>query len=430
MSTAIYLTDEASDVQPATGQYLRARLGRRSDCCSLVRAVTNTAAGPSAGIQLTRTAAGVVLAWLTDPLDGTDLTAAAWEIHVWAKESAAAANVALRTQVRKFTTAGVGATALDDNQGTELGTASVDTAITTAVATATTMADGDRLLITLLLDDAGTMGAGATATVSYNGQRPRAEGDSSLVCPDNLTVTAALPNATGIMVERAIKDLSNSNPFLTDPELVRAFEDALAIYSRDRPLDVADYLSGDGTAYDFRLPRRWVWGLSFLKSVEHPAGEQFPVLLEPTEYGVREATTGQQPVRSLRFPSLVPASGTDNVLVTYTTRHVHTDELDTVPADDLLAVCWLAGSIAADMAAAKMAASSDSTLAADSVNYRDGTARWHAVAKRLRERYQAHIAGGLAGEGTTVPPAGRWVDWDASLAEGAGDRLYHRRRYR
>ena len=99
MATNIWLTDSDSDLSG----YLRATIGYRSDAPSIVRAVTNTEAGPSSGVQVTRTAgATTALAWITDRLDGTDLSAAAWTWHLWAYESAAAANAALRVQVYPY----------------------------------------------------------------------------------------------------------------------------------------------------------------------------------------------------------------------------------------------------------------------------------------------------------------------------------------
>src|SRR5690349_4825890 len=101
LSSVIWLTDSDSDISG----YKLAKLGSRSDCCSLVRAVTNTTAGPTSGVQITRTAGGTTLGWITEPLDGTDMTAATWEAHIWAKESSGSANVALHTQVLRYTNA-------------------------------------------------------------------------------------------------------------------------------------------------------------------------------------------------------------------------------------------------------------------------------------------------------------------------------------
>lgn len=420
MPATFHLTDEPADI----AGYRRAKLGSRGDAPSLVRSVTTTAAGPSSGIQITRAAGGAALAWITDPLDGTDLTAATWQFRVWARESSAAANAALRFQVLPYTSAEQAA-ALDDNGGTELTTTIADYARTSGAATATALADGDRLVFKILVDDAGTLAAGHTVTVAYNGQYAKAEGDSSIICPDPLALTAALPSATRTRVRRVLQDTSSTNPTLTDAEIDQAFEAALKQYSRDRPRVVADSLSGDGSAYDFVLPRAWVWSLSRLLTVEYPAGEQTPTLVDTNDAILHETVAGGQPVRLLRFLATTPASGTDNIVVRYTTRHLHTDESDTVPADDLDALCYLAASFAAETLAAWQAASTDSTIAADGVNHRDGEQRWRSVAKSLRARYDGHLGQGEA----SVAAAGQILDWDTNLSWGQ-DRLFHGRRLR
>lgn len=421
MPTTLYLTDEPSDI----AGYRRLKLGSRGDAPSLVRAVTSTEAGPSSGVQITRTAGGTALAWISDALDGTDLTAAAWVFHVWAKESDAAANAALRFQVLPYTTAEQAA-ALDDDGGVELTTTTADYARTSVVATITTLNDGDRLVLKVLVDDAGTLAAGHTVTVSYNGQTARAEGDSAVICPDTLAVTAALPAATRTRVRNILIDDSATEPSLTDAQVDQAFGAALKQYSDDRPRVAVALLSGDGSAYDFGLPAGWVWGLSRLLSVEHPAGEQRPVLLDAADVVIHESALGGQPVRVLRFLTTTPASGTDNVAVRYTTRHLHTDETDTVPVDDLDALCYLAASYAAETLAAWMAASSDSTIAADNVNHRNGSDIWRSVARSLRARYDAHLG---KGEAANVAAAGATVDWDTNLSWGH-DRLFHGKRWR
>lgn len=430
MSVNLHLTDELADIQPASGVYYRLKLGARSDNPSLVRSVTNTAAGPSSGIQLTRTAGGTAIAWITDRLSGVPLTAAAWIFHIWAKESAAAANAALRFQIIPFTVAEQAA-ALDDNNGTELGTASADYARTSGNATATAMADGNRLVLTILIDDAGTMGADQTVTVSFNGHLPGAEGDSYVVCPDPLALTAQTPQATITRVRNALMDTDTAHPMLDDGQIRYAFDLALREYSSDRPRIAVTALSGDGSAYDFVLPRHWVAGFSTISSLEYPAGEQSARLLAPEEYTVTESALGTGLTRRLHFPQITPDSGTDNLIVRYTTRHSHTDELDTVPADDLDAVSLLAAAYGAKFLAAKAAANQDSTLNADMVSRQTETDRWLKLAKEYRAAYARHLGlGGGEDGGKSSVAAGFYVqDLDTNLT-GGHDRLFHSRRFR
>lgn len=422
MTSNIWLTDESAELSG----YLRARVGARSQAPSLVRAVTSTEDGPSSGVQLTRAAAGTVLAWLTDPLAAVDLTAEAWTAHLWAYESAIAANAALRLQVFQFTNAEAGAALLDHNPGTELGLATKDSLYTTGAATATSLNAGDRLVIKVLLDDATgeNMATGHSVTFAYNGEGPRMEGDSFLVCPNTLYLAAQVPADTLVAVRLTLKDKGDDSPALEDEDLAHAIGDALVQYSKDRPRRAIANYSGDGSAYDFTLPRLWVHGFSSVLGIEHPAGEQHPVMLSREDYTVRETWLAEQPVRKLRFFA-IPASGTDNICVHYTTGHRHDTLQDTVLEGDKVAFVRLAASFAALQMSAKAANASDATISADVVQHRDAEQRWRSVAKELRAFYDEHL-----GRKSGPKAAMATGDWDVSLSGRLGEPIFHRTRWR
>lgn len=421
MATTLFLTDERADI----AGYYRLKLSARSDAPSLVRAVTATQAGPTTGIPITRTATGTAISWISDPLDGTDLTANPWTFHMWAAESDAAANVALRFQLLPFTTA-EGTAALDDSATAELPTTTQDYARTSPNATATVMNDRDRLVLKILLIDAGTMATGYSATISYNGQFPGAEGDSWITsASDTLAVTAQIPTATVSAVRAWLKDTDPTRPFITTAEIQQGITRAIDEYSRDRPRAIAEYYSGDSQTFDFPLPRFFVRGFSQIYEVEYPANNQVRTVVDTDDWLIIEkpSTTTNIPIRALRLIS-TPGRGTDNIIVRYSAPQVHTDELDTIPIRDFQAFCQLGGSFAAQMAAGRMAASADSTIGADVVNYRDGVQRWSDVARQLRKGYDDHI-----GAGEDTPPAQFTQDWDTVSSWGT-DRLLHRRRWR
>src|SRR5437016_1209057 len=177
MSTMFWLTDEDADIVG----YKRLKLGGKSDCPSLVQAITSTVAGPATGVQMTN--GGAALAWISDPLNGTALSAATWTIQVWAQESSALANTGLRFEVFRFTIdGGEASSVVDDSVTTALSVVTRSSGRTTPAATATVLNDGDRIVFKVLIHDAGgTMAAAYMTTLSYNGQRPRAEGDSLIV---------------------------------------------------------------------------------------------------------------------------------------------------------------------------------------------------------------------------------------------------------
>lgn len=414
MSTSIWLTDEDADL----AGYKRATLRQRSDVASLVRAVTDTVDGPTAGVQATRGSGGAALAWITDGLEPTEIAAEEWTVRVWAYQSDGAANAALRVQVRKYDYGEDPTPVVDDNPGTELGTTLQGTN-RTSTAVATSLDDGDRLVIVVLFDDASaqTQVAGHTATLSYNGLIPRVEGDSHVVCPTELSLSAETPRRTMDDVRGLVHDIDGEIRLCTDGEVQQCIRDALAVYTRTNPRETYALLDGDGSTVDYPLPRDWIWGLSAIRSVEYPVGETPTRYLDTGWYGVMETTLGAQPVRFLRFES-APEAGTGNVLVRYQTRHRHDDEYDTVPSSDYEAFTWLAGAHLAEMKAAQAAGGSDPTILADTTNHRDAEQRWRSVANTLRERYDAYM--GIGEEaGNDVRPATVFSDWDTSASWGA-----------
>jgi hypothetical protein len=302
--------------------------------------------------------------------------------------------------------------------------------ITTAVATITTMADGDRLVIKVLFDDAtgGSMADSKLATMCYNGQFPGAEGDSYLVCPDALAPTVAVPAAVLTKIRNLLRDTSTTAPLLTDAELKQAFEMALDLYSSDRPRREVEYYSGDNSTYKFRLPRFFVWGWSRIEEVEYPADpddDQVRSLLANHNYEIRQTHLGTQPVRQLVLTNVIPELGTDNLLVTYTARHVHNDEASTVPASDIEALHWLAASLAAAAQAAKAAGATDPTIGADAVSHRDEAARWQSVSRNYRALY----TDSLNLDRSSSSPAQTIGEWDPRNTRGR-DWLQHGWRYR
>lgn len=407
MSTNIWLTDEDS---PIAG-YKRARVGRRSDAASLSTAVAVT--GPSSPIALQE--------WITDPLSAASLTAAAWTVHAWAKMASGSA-AALRLDVHQFTNAEATVALLSYTGTTALGTTYKDVAFTTGNATVTSLASGDRLVFRLTADDQPTMGVGSV-TLYYNGVKARAIGDSYILCPNTICRLVETPNETLTATRYMLKDTDLANPLLSDDDITQAIEVALSEYSTDRPQVAVQALSGDGATHDFALPSQWISDFSRILSVEYPVGDNPAAYVDDEAFGLYVSVSEGQVTQKLRFLS-APVSGTDNVYVAYTTRHVHDTVEDTIPAADLAAFYALCASRCALMLASKQAASSDSTIMADSTDFRGGEQRWRGIARELRQRYQdaLHI-------GSTVAAAYGTGNWDAYLSRGE-DRLVHSRIYR
>lgn len=421
MGTKFWLTDEDADI----AGYKRAKADARSDACSLVRAVTNTALGPTS-IGITRKAAATTtLKWITDPLDGPAIDNTTWSLRVWASEDSLLANAALQLQVSRFTPAGELTPFLTSNTA-ELTTTIRDVGTTTSAPTPATLDLQDRLVFTFLVVDAvaTTMATGYTVTFSYNGLYGGAEGDSYVVCPAEIVIANEIPLETLQSLRRTLRDLGDTNPQFDDNDLIGYLYQALRTYSVDRPRVVAYYYSGDGTTYDFPLPSKWINGFSRVVGIEFPANEQIPSVFETIDYELRESVLGVQPVQFIRFRVNVPESGTNNVQLFYTTHHEFSSEYSTIPANDLDAVLWLAASYAASALSARGAGSIDSSMSADVVNYRDASSKWASVAKMLKDMYLNRVV-----SPDSASPVGSTENWDSALSFGF-PYLWHNRRIR
>jgi hypothetical protein len=299
-------------------------------------------------------------------------------------------------------------------------------------ATGTDLVFGDRLVLKLLADDAslvGNMVAGGTVSISYDGQRAGVEGNSYIVCPDNIQLAADVPPETLLDMRVQIQDESASAKLLSDDNLKLAFRQALREYSKDRPYVETDFWSGDGQTRLFPMPRRWILGFSSMQEVEYPVESNVSErnLLEIDDWELVSDFLGPQPTRQFRFKALAPDQGTSNVLVRYTTSHLHTTLESTIPLEDYDAVILLAASYACLQMATRAAGASDPTIAADAVQHRDETARWQALAKELRTRYTDRFR---KSDATTLAPASVTRDWDIHTSVPGEPFLFKSSRWR
>lgn len=147
--------------------------------------VTNTAAGPTAGVQLTESAGGAVTSWMTNCLQAVTISGTI-TFNIRGLESNALANAGFQVKVERCNAAGVvQSTIVNSERGTEMGTS--DAANNwTASPTSTALSDGDRLKITVYANDAGgNMTSGRTVTISLDGPTAAAAGDSYVTFTEN-----------------------------------------------------------------------------------------------------------------------------------------------------------------------------------------------------------------------------------------------------
>ena len=190
-----YLTDTAETINPGAATEKQALTTRGGGS---VNSVTNTAAGPTAGIQVTDSAGGSALEWYTPPLNAVTIGGVA-TFNVRGLESNAAANAILRGEIAVVASDGSGAAAWGSGwprqTQAELGT--TDQARTLLASGAdTAITAGQRLRFRVFADDSGTtngaMGTGFTVTVSYNGTTAAAAGDSYVILPVTVTEQVAV----------------------------------------------------------------------------------------------------------------------------------------------------------------------------------------------------------------------------------------------
>ena len=202
---------------------------------------------------------------------------------------------------------------------------------------------------------------------------------------------------------------------LPSGDLTAAIEEALVgRYSKDRPLVVVEDLTGDGATYEWDLAAvsGWQNGFSQVVRIEYPQGERVPTYLEGDEWMIYESPTG----RFLRF-TFVPANS-KTARVHFTAWHAV--DASSLPDADFYAVGALAAALAARRLAAIYAQTGDSSIGADTVNYRTKSQEYLALARRLEQDYENLL--GTDPE-RTAPAASRTADWKGETA--GGDRLTH-----
>lgn len=194
-------------------------------------------------------------------------------------------------------------------------------------------------------------------------------------------------------------------------------QQAVSQYSRLRPLEKVDEISGDGT-YEYALPSDWVSDFSIFRRIEYPAGtSQDPNddVIEPEKYCVYKTAS----TSVLRFFETTPTSG-HTIRRTYTIRHSVTADASTVFANDFNAVCSLGAAFCCFDLARRYAQDTESLLAADSVDRRGKSGKYLEIGRGLLKEWATHM--GLGEE--TVTAADGIKDLDLDL-DGMGDFITH-----
>lgn len=229
-----------------------------------------------------------------------------------------------------------------------------------------------------------------------------------------------------------VQRTQDSDALLTPDQYADAVRAALAMYSKHRPRTLVEDLAGDGD-YDYDLPDDWVEGSSSLKTVEHPAGQREPIVLEAEDYTLYQTADATV----LRFLQLIPVAG-ETIRLTFTAPHVIDDTTTTVPVNDANAVADLAASVACEWLSSRFSQSGEPTLQADSADHTSKARDFALRATAFRNQYYdymglprpgAKTSDGREASSASVAAASAVRDWDTDLSTG-DDRLTHPRRRR
>ena len=186
---------------------------------------------------------------------------------------------------------------------------------------------------------------------------------------------------------------------------------AIERYSHDLPLEVTTDVSGDAGKYygiDASLTS-WSEGFSQIINIEYPApivaSDEAPTYLEPDDWDDDYWADG---TRYLYLPNHAPAA-TDKMRIRYTAPYTATYNEYDVPPQHFFAICNLAAGLCAQAIANKYSRTSDSTIAADSVDHLSRADQWSRRAGELLKAYkdQLNIRDDSGGQ-----PFGVFVDWD------------------
>jgi hypothetical protein len=290
--------------------------------------------------------------------------------------------------------------------------------------------------------------------------------------------------------------ISADNNELAEIRRQQQIKAALQRYSKDRPDIQTDDVSGDGGKYyalTTALFASWIEDFSRVLIVEYPAAtiasDETPILLDPVDWQDDYfADISGTLTRHLFFPNHSPGAS-ETMRISYTVpytwstgstttnvrqvangfavnnivyqnkdgkwistetdtsllgTHIVTTDTDAdnvvvtdfttnIPSQDFFAVCALAACLVCKAIAGKYSRTTDSTIAADSVNHTTRAEQFREQANEFCNQYNDHM--GLADEGAGAAeeesliaekPAGTYVDWDTAPGWPQGrDFLYH-----
>lgn len=192
MATDLFLVTPTSDVTDDASFVERtATIGTRGTGSTFLG--TNTVAGPTAGLQVTNGQGSLPVYWYSPRLNAVTISGTV-TLNIWGFESSMNANAGYHVRLDRVSSTGVFiSTILDSDRAVEMATA-VSVHNWTVTPTSTTLASGDRLRITVFLDDAGgNMASGFQVQTHFNGTSAGATGDTYVRVTETLSAYTPPP---------------------------------------------------------------------------------------------------------------------------------------------------------------------------------------------------------------------------------------------
>lgn len=229
-------------------------------------------------------------------------------------------------------------------------------------------------------------------------------------------------------LETALQDTAEA---LQPDDKDRFLSQAVSIYSKDRPREVAHEITGDGTSYDFAMPSAWIDGFSnIIGQIEYPADDyQNPAYIEDDEWTFFRKLVSGTTTKYIRFTTFIPASGKKARFI-FTVPHTLNDTTNSITDNDIDAVTVLTAALCFLALAAKFAQTTDPSIDADVIDYQRKSDLYTGLAKEKLAAYNSLMGLGAEAKGAAAASAGIAVkDLDIQFPWGE-DNLTHPMRQR
>jgi len=238
-----------------------------------------------------------------------------------------------------------------------------------------------------------------------------------------------MPKTIDQFEQRAAQILQDAGAKLKPADLSAAVLQAiLQVHSKYRPQELVSDVAGNGTAL-LALPTHasgtFEDGFSRVTEIEHPPGKVPPSTLEGDQWQMYRTPSALQVMLLESKPA-----ATETARMTWTARHK--DDGSTIPEPHFEAVCDAAAALGFEMLAAAHAQTGDSTMDADTVNYRSKSQEYTSLAKKAMGRYLTYF--GIDPEDSRAEAGGGAAiaigEIDGSIGGSGVDRLTHPGKWR